>query len=522
MFVRLISILFLASLIISACSSQEEPVWPDLKDETTGQYIRLRLFMPYSGSRSDSHTTAEEAFSNECKVNDITLFVYSGFNGLNSAGSTRFEEKFYLRADSNRFEQKKDTIDILFQATQYKIQNGDRLAAVINMGDCSGLNTLEDLQQYIPSGSWTAGGSLSDYGNFAMSNANSLDGEISVSVSGVAEYGSKENPFNVIMEVERMAARIDLDYSGSSREDDFLVYRARLANSEEVAKVYVSHVLPVNAMQEASYALKRISGPATDNFDCFASYTYTGALPKSGDLRPTAYVIEPHTTLKGLPVTDAEQWYGTSAASIIQDGSHGYFTDEKKLCHNLDNPSINIPSKSSVVIAYANENTQHINNHYAECLTGLVIRAQYVPYSIYTNSTLTEKIENPERGTDIWRYTPQNATTTEADVIYFANESAATEYSHAHSSDRAQIKSFPQGICYYNLWIRHTVLTNGNRPDGPVFPMEYGIVRNHIYRVAIGFRGIGREGVVIEDPWNIEPQIFVRPWNMFRHSTIIM
>ncbi|MCM1348906.1 MAG: fimbria major subunit [Firmicutes bacterium] len=523
MFGRLITILFIAACVFSGCSSyDDEPDAPVTGNSGDGKYVRLMLYMPQGGSRGESHPD-EGALDNECAVRDITLFIYSASDGLNSNPADSIAESFYLTNTSTEFSQTGTSIELRFKSTNNSITEGYRLAAFINMGDLTHFKVLGDLQAHIPASTWNGTGTLSSYTGFTMANANATDGLLSCDPLATSIPGSKENPLTTSIEVERTSARIDLDYTGSSREGEFLVYPARLASDgTEVATVYVSHVLPVNAMQESSYALKRISAPATDNLSCLMSYTFTGTLPKDDDGHPTAYVVEPHSLLKGLPIGNAAEWYGRTAASVIESEKKGHFTDQNKLVHNLDDPKINITLKNSVVLAYANENTQHIDNHYAGCLTGLVIRAQYVPKTIYVTADLSQTIKNPVRGTDIWRYTPQNSTTTEADVMYFATKDAATEYSHAHSADRAQIKEFKAGECFYNLWIRHTVLTEGPRPDGPVFPMEFGIVRNHIYRVAIGFRGIGREGVTIEDPWNIEPQIFVRPWNMFRHPEIIM
>lgn len=484
--------------------------------------------MPYTSSRAeeshenkDSHPD-EGAFDWECEVKDISLFVYSGSKGLNSDADTPIMESFYLSRDNFDFVQDGTEINIEVRSRTYPVSPGDRVAAVINMGNLTRFKTLGELQEYIPSATWTAGEDLSEYSEFTMANASSDDGVFNSYPGNVGKPGSKENPLTTSLNVERTAARIDLNYSGSSRQDDFLVYPAKLSDGTEVATVYVSHVLPVNAMQKGSYALKRITESVSDNLGCFDRYTFTGILPKDADGHPKAYVLEPHTKSKALPLNNADTWYGNTAASNIKELGHGYFTDDKKLSLNLDNEEINSTSNKNVVLAYANENTQHINNHYAECLTGLVIRAQYVPYIVYTKSDLSETVTNPKRGDNIWRYTPRNTTSTEEDVIYFSSEEAALEYSHNHTTDRAEIKSFPEGICYYNLWIRHTVLAEGKQPNNPVFPMEYGIVRNHIYRVSIGFRGIGREGVTIEDPWNIEPQIFVRPWNMKTHPEIIM
>ncbi|MCM1376873.1 MAG: Mfa1 family fimbria major subunit [Clostridium sp.] len=521
MFRNFLTYLIVAFILASCSEVHEEPACTEY--EVGGQCIRISLKMPLTGSRAESHTN-EDALENECIVKNITLLIYTGASGLDSPADTQIMDSYYFTSADSGFTQTGAEVEIAFNSGNYHISPGDRVLALINMGDCSSFKTLGQVQDFIPSQAWTVSASLAGCRNFTMANANANDGVVVplYPENTDAEYGTKENPLTATLEVERTAARIDFDYTGGEPLDDFIVYPARLADGSKVATVYVSHVLPVNAMQQSSYALKRISVDATDSYDCFSSYRFAGTLPKDESGRPTAYVVEPHSTLKELPLSNFEAFYGNTSSQTIKTFGHDYFTQANKLKLNLDDSRINFPSKKSIILAYANENTQHVNNHYAECLTGLVIRAQYVPEVIYTNADLSAKIANPARGTDIWRYTPQNSTTTEADIKYFASQEAALEYSSKHVSDKAEIKSFPQGICYYNLWIRHTVFADGKRPEGTVFPMEYGIVRNHIYRVAISFRGIGREGVTIEDPWNVEPEIYVRPWNMRRQPQIIM
>lgn len=52
--------------------------------------------------------------------------------------------------------------------------------------------------------------------------------------------------------------------------------------------------------------------------------------------------------------------------------------------------------------------------------------------------------------------------------------------------------------------------------------MEFGTVRNHIYRVGFGFRGPGTTHIDIKKPEQHVAELYVREWNFRRLGSIIM
>ncbi|MCM1452137.1 MAG: Mfa1 family fimbria major subunit [Clostridium sp.] len=529
---KIITSMFVA-LTFWACSSGDEPAGSG-GETATGQYIKLRLTLPTAESRAESHEN-EDALENECRIENINIFIYKEEagtgKGLNTSGDSLIKEGHYVVAPgestANFIYYGATTIEAKVYTRAYKAEEGDRIAVLVNMGNLTGaIHTLGDLHE-CQAAAYRKGAMPGDYAGFAMANAYSTDGELEA-VEGDTptdtEIGDEsvtlvEN-LRASLSVERLAARIDLDYSnlslGEAYKDGLLAYTARLAETgDRVGTVYVSHILPVNAMQEASYALKRVS--EGDGEDYLTAFRYTGTLDKAGGI-PTQYALEPRTGLKGAPQA---AWYGATAASSILAAGEGNFKAENALRQYLD-ASTNLKGKEAAILAYSNENTQHESVHDANCLTGLVIRAQYAPDMVFGSADLKTKRPG-ERGMTIYRYAPRSISSTEADAIYFDNREAAQAYCEANPGDLADITEYKEGVCYYNMWIRHTVVSDGQRPAGKItFPMEYGIVRNHIYRVALNFRGIGYDDVTLERPWNVEPEVFVRPWNVRQQPEIIM
>lgn len=512
------SIAFAALWTAAACTPDKADVdEPQLPDDGRG-WVSVTLHSPSFDSRADSHPD-EDAVNHESDVNNITLFIYTAANGLNSPAETPIHEARYFDSSSFDIEDSSlgRTIKITFKTRDYNLSKNDRIAVVANLGDLSLFKTLGDLQQYIPSeNTWTAGTTIADCTDFAMTSSLAEDG-ILKTANNVGIPGTKANPFAADMTIERMAARIDLNHDNGTWVEDggekFMLYTAYDKDRNVKGKVYVSHVVPFNVMQQPSYALKRISDPATEDLSCFDKWSYTGTLPKEAFTgKPTHYVIEPNTSDKGDD-SKAADWFGATRAELIAQGGHDWFTTQPRLAIDA--------SKNYTILSYANENTAHVNHTRANTLTGIVIRAQYVPAQLHTNI----KLENPKtdvpRGTDLWRYMSRKGTTSEGDVLYFETEELAKAYQAKHAEDMATITKFASGVCYYHLWLKHTVLEIDNA-QRPTFPMEYGIVRNHIYRVSFSFSGIGREGVTVEDPWNVKMTIFVRPWHLVKHPEIIM
>ena len=82
------------------------------------------------------------------------------------------------------------------------------------------------------------------------------------------------------------------------------------------------------------------------------------------------------------------------------------------------------------------------------------------------------------------------------------------------------LATYYQGICYYTYWIKHAndQITKNDMPDAGGGVMEYGIVRNNIYRVKIRR--------VLEEPTtsdiSLAITINVRKWALYEHSEIVM
>ena len=236
-------------------------------------------------------------------------------------------------------------------------------------------------------------------------------------------------------------------------------------------------------------------------------------------------MIEPTTLLKtSLTTSPDASWYGstglTSVAADIKDASKGKLscytsafiaTDAVFNCDRI------------TIIGYANENIQSPLSFKKEFMTGLVIRALYQPVKWtrlddgqFVEYEIADAIWSDLSDKSFWRYLPARQSVSEADALYFHSETDATAYANTHPGD---ITKYEDGVCYYNLWLRH--YNDESADPQQNYPMEYAIVRNNIYRVALTFSGPGDPEPTMREPDTMQSRIFVRKWNQ-RHETTPM
>lgn len=453
-----------------------------------------------------------------------------------------------------------------------KPKTGDFAIVIANYGtDMGDIRTLGQLKDKTAEHSWLSGESVSGNSWFLMSNAfnNQYSKRFNrVTVpSGVSasQAGTKLTPYTAQIYLQRAAARIDLLYDDDNIPDAADTYLDRTNSLKYVvsggaAVVELTHIYPVNVKQKNTYLFKHL----TQNTDLPLLYTTPVELcadektaSPGGRVFPDNYVVDCVTPLKKAGVSESdlkgEEWYGATARDSYLDDYADYTEAEKDADKLMFPASKGIASITGAhepisasadgydyasVITYAEENTQGTDVAVSDFATGLLLRAVYHPRKVYTGvdsdgNPTGASADYTHSGT-FYRYMPNLDITTSGDIpstaglteskaVYFSTLQKAEdyqEYRRRNSGEAGYITEFKDGVCYYNLWIRHADIEDGiyDRP----FPMEFGIVRNNLYRIALSFSGPGTPDLRIREPFNILPHIFVRPWNPRIHPEIIV
>lgn len=561
---RLIMLTSSTTLLLAGCANYDKEL-ADLNKQQDEGTIELCLNI---GAGNDYHTRAPQDGEHgdglrpeqwyEGKVQQIVVFYYNSADGINADNDTQVKKLAYVgnvpeRAyydDSTTGEDPNCdpncppadhyqlTIKLSHEDTDfYEFTTYDHFIAVTNMGDFNAAK-LGELRNKIVETPWTPGATFSEYKNFVMSNEHE-----SFYASG---DGTKDNPHKVIVTIERVAARMDFVFDPSETKEvtvnpgggdvDVLQYKAEDNHNggpvEQYGTVNLTHVRPFNVMQaksnQGSYLIKRSSTPnnSTDYSFLTPEQAYNATAP--GDF---PLVVDPTTWAKG--VSDAlGDWYGTTRSEKVNatyaanpaykvhhktGGIHGFAgglsTDEYGYKY--------------YVLDYVNENTMPADKSLHEYATGYILRAVYKPTTVYEGERDAEHNltsitpTSYSLGKTFYRYRPLVTEFDESLSRYFIDEDDARDYGEMQLRATGipfVVETYEKGVCYYHAYARH----DNSGGSAGVTPMEFGIVRNNIYRLKVSFSGPGfpDPDVTDDEPLGIKPYIFTRPWYKVVHEEI--
>lgn len=525
--------LMVSALAFTGCS--RDHVADGIVDEAGNMLIlHVGLAAPAGHARATSNPTGGENGDgwrvgryNENNIYDVYLYKYSSTDGINASDDTPVtllataKDVNFKPSASDADSYGKISKDITFNVGDYiyEASNHDHFIAAINTTVLPLSTTLGKLRNELITRSCIQNGSeMKDYDRFTMANAH--DSEF------MGGQGTESSPYIVNIDVERTTARIDFAYSSAAAaagtfriEDGQYIYKVNGAPEDEV---HLSHVRATNVMQAPSYLIKRLAATATDA----PAYLADETDPAS------KYVVEPTTWTK--TIADAEDskldfhywfrdsWYMT-AVNTYNSLSNPWFRTEDKVHVGSGNAFTDGTTLDEVdhdwnyyVLNYANENTMMAEQTLHHYTTGLILKATYVPAKVYKavdtgTGTITLDAAYTE-GKTFWRW---HDIDTNKD-IFFSNEAAANAYQSLHP--HSLVFPYTDGQCYYNVWLRHENIES----DPTTTMMEFGIVRNNIYRVCVEFTGVGMPDIPddMTTPENIRMFIYVRKWNLIEHPTI--
>ena len=522
--IRLLTLVMLVVACLSACIRDvaEECGAGSVKPGNADTYVTFNLQLASTSTRGitsegQDGDEFEQGFDKEDQVDDIAFFLFN-MKDWNVDGSTPCRFKGHLDPD-NCVEWKKanDGLNIKFSLAGYQPEEDDRVIVLANTGaHFDNIENLSQLRDTMGYQTWHEGNSLPECDHFVLTSSYNDPDNGKIVFQGKA--GSREDPYVSGVKLQRMAARIDFQFdpvknvSGSAPYSSFDYKVNRVAgdeSSELLANMHILNVIPFNVKQIGSFILRRTTerGDVQGN----GSMLYGGHEYRDNDGVPVNCVIEPHTLSKG--VTDAEHldnWFGNTRASKVFASPSAYLTgtDVSTFSQNIRKMS----GDTFVTVGYANENTQPQKCFSENYVTGLLLRAVYVPQKVYSDAAASVlSTEDFSTGRTFWRFVPSHSTAMESDCAYFDNEAAANAHK-ASVAGGGVVTRYADGVCYYKVWIRHAVAPSLS--DITDYPMKYGIVRNNVYRVKVEYvAGPGTPLPGDPDTGNASMRIYVKMWN---------
>lgn len=515
-------------------------------DIADGDAFTRAAAVPNGGEEGDGWEYGREY---ENQLHHFTVFVLGGGNGINAAANTQFVGSRYFtdeevaRVDSIReynlqlknYDVRKDVLTYTFSipilsSREEIVPDPYRFIVVANDGDLTSYKTLGALRDALPEKSWTeATGGATTPTHFVMSNEND-----NYYASGT---GVVENPYRLHVTIERLAARIDYDPTGAEKTDDGLRYSIFAPPVQVVSAptradgdtpllsyLYVDRMAIINGCQKPSYYIKRVADDINGT-----NLVYLGDETPTPRGVATNYVIDPYSAQKTeANRTNAVLLDNLFGDSRITNAATLIASDAAKLPTVTD-------TKAPVILGYVNENTFDKAMAWSEYTTGVLIQCRYAPvanfftdYNPTTDGTAVETSDGTayldgltsgdyRLGDDFWMVEPNQKYIDEADRLYFSNEEDAVAFATNTPQYRfGKVVKYTGGVCYYMTYMRHS-----NKVEIIHNTMEFGIVRNNIYRLKLNPQtGPGTPTVDPRHPEELKARIYVRKWLAVEHPVI--
>lgn len=390
---------------------------------------------PKPGEAGDGQQAGTEA---ENRIHTLTLFFFTDESGkgINAEASIPLTTVSFspneIVEGSGAY-----ACSVSKEVEGLSVGNSYSVLAIANFSP-SGATTLEalrNLQVEAPTTTTAENGQL-----FTMSSTGPDADRLTI-----AAGNSKTNPATVTIGMERVAARVDYRVSYPDEKDAFEIpSQTPGAKAEEMDQVKILGAALVNKYAGKSYLFKRVTQGTNLTQP---TIVYLGNETVS-DGKATNYVLDPQT-LTGKAAKDFTAYYPELTGSKWKDDALTFKEPSTETTSTGE-------GKQFGLLDYTAENVNTLTDaeRLPECATGVVFKAEHIPYGKTKGRT-----------------------------------------------------------CYYTYWIRHADDGEADK----VSPMEYATVRNNLYQLDVkSVSGPGTDKPEYEQ--HIDIRVTVNRWVKARNG----
>lgn len=304
-----ITLSLLALLLVmsfASCASDTTSDLP-LPSKDMKAYLQVKVTVEGSGDTRASRATAgphggeggddrEPGINKENDVNSLTVLLYKSEKDDLSEADAKIDYVYTFtglnKTSTSTYTTAPKEIDAAIVNKNYHvivIANADDMTS-----RCKG-QKIKDVRDLQMSKVCTRDADITKFSNFIMSSKK--DARIDFS-----QEGSETNPYLVTVDIERLAARIDIIPNATYNDTGKGYYYNVMDGTNVIGGFKLESVTPTKVMKSGEYLIKRVFSNKT-----MPSVTYYGLEAKDADNNATNYVVSPWTKDRtGLTLSNAE------------------------------------------------------------------------------------------------------------------------------------------------------------------------------------------------------------------------
>ncbi|WP_431421606.1 Mfa1 family fimbria major subunit [Bacteroides hominis] len=540
---KYMSMMGLAALLLttwSACSDDTDIPGGENPEEARA-YTTVTIAVPNGVAETRAGTTAdtddnttEAGSEDEYKVKTANLYLFPG-GASSSFGSAKLKEIISIDQFTQMTASTADAKTIVWTSKKTALTPGDYRIYIVVNGTVNGVtdgskNSLTEAD-FLAKTTADATGVIAAVPEAGLVMASrSPNNDKTNTLPYIAQTITKDPEQTIAATVERMMGKITVTAGGAnvaSAANVYTSFSTTVTAIGNITNITLTGYYVVNARKEGYY-FRHVDKESTATSSLTeANYgNSTTSLP---------YVVDPKTYSKTFAATPAlagsyADWYlqGSGAFGLSSFGSFGGTYTAM--------PGYSSSAAETKVAAYCYENTMLKEKQKNGYTTGIVFKAEIAPSKMMKASAGSGVEEETTIGsiTEIFYHSgifyKDIAALKAAGVLL---EAGTTSSSAATDLKKNDVQCFKKGsvdgkfICYYPYWIKHI-------PSDDVAEdvMEFGIVRNNVYKVTVtGIQGVGKDGVTediiidteTDDPTTVllNVKLSIKPWTVRANSAVL-
>ena len=545
---KYMSMMGLAALLLttwSACSDDTDIPGGENPEEARA-YTTVTIAVPNGVAETRAGTTAdtddnttEVGSEDEYKVKTANLYLFPGGTG-SSFGSAKLKEIISINQFTQMTASTADAKTIVWTSKKTALTPGDYRIYIVVNGTVNGVdntskNSLTEADFLAKTTADATGVIVAVPGDGLVMASRSFKGDNTNTLPYIAQTITKDPEQTIAATVERMMGKITVTAGGAnvaSAANVYTSFSSTVTAISNITNITLKGYYVVNARKEGYYFRHVDKESTATNPLTEANYgNSTTSLP---------YVVDPKTyskTYSGTPAALAgsyADWYlqGSGAFDLLSFGSFGGTYTAM--------PGYSSAAAETKVAAYCHENTMLKDKQKNGYTTGIVFKAEIAPSKMMQKKAGSGGVEENSTFTSMSEifyhsgiFYKDIAALKEAGVLLADGTTSSSASGAPADLKKNDVQCFKKGsadgkfVCYYPYWIKH--IPSENTAEDV---MEFGIVRNNVYKVTVtGIQGVGKDGVtedIITDTETDDPttvllnvKLSIKPWTVRANSAVL-